>query len=233
MYQGEGEGRGGAGSTRIIPKNTIFSASLKEVIERVSNIMTTATPTDRPIREGTQDQKNLVKIISKDRKPVSFFSCNTCFSTVSPFLKTCFRGTKVGDMLYEIWLHVSSIRCKRYIQCFVQMESNDKYDFILGAHFQFDIRNSFQNYLYSENTQWHRSTITFLVIHKSWSDYFHCGSHESWSTQVSFKRRQTLTGGCHHLKRFSFQTFFWHEQRRPQMTYIVQSDSDEVIFPHW
>ena len=88
--------------TRNLREAFYFSGLLNEVIERVSNIMTTATPTDRPIREGTQDQKNLVKIISKDRKPVSFFSCNTCFSTVSPFLKTCFRGTKVGDMLYEI-----------------------------------------------------------------------------------------------------------------------------------
>ena len=42
-----------------------FSGLHNEGIERVSNIMTTATPTDRPIRGGTQDQKNLVKIISQ------------------------------------------------------------------------------------------------------------------------------------------------------------------------
>ena len=46
------------------------------------------------------------------------------------------------------------------------MGRNDKCDFILGAHFQFDSRNSLQNYIYSENTQWRKSTITVLVIHK-------------------------------------------------------------------
>ena len=52
-------------NTRNLREGFYFSGLLNEVIERVSNIMTTATPTDRPIRGGTQDQKNLVKIISQ------------------------------------------------------------------------------------------------------------------------------------------------------------------------
>ena len=44
-------------NTQNVREGFYFSGLLNEVIERVSNIMTTATPTDRPIRGGTQDQK--------------------------------------------------------------------------------------------------------------------------------------------------------------------------------